>query len=79
MQTGTSSLEVFDTSLNVIGNVSKSFAGTNPGQVSDIRIGNNQVGADGGALKFENIIIDYTTAVFPLLPTPPIVTAWYKL
>ena len=38
--------------------------------VVDLQIGNQKYGAQSGqTTSFENILVDYTNAVFPLLPS----------
>lgn len=68
--TGTMKMNIYDTNSTLVGaivstgNVTGSFCNT-------IRFGNNEIGNQGGVTWFENILVDYSFATFPLGPMSP--------
>jgi hypothetical protein len=65
---GRATLNLYDASGNLVGSVNNSFEkGVN---VSAIRYGNEEVAKSSGHMTyFENIVIDYSNAVFPIVPS----------
>jgi hypothetical protein len=68
VEKGTGSFSVYDTSLNLVGTVN--FTNHTRFPVQSILLGNSQTttGASGTTAYFDNLIVDYTHASFPLLP-----------
>jgi len=68
---GTGTLSVFDTLGRQVGST-QTIKQQTGGGCGWVQIGNNEVGkAAGYSSYFENILVDYTTAVFPLGPGAP--------
>src|SRR5262249_53920685 len=64
---GTAYLNVYDTQQTLVGAVTTTM--TTGEDVNEISIGNGEFGTASGATSyFENMVIDYTQAVFPLGP-----------
>jgi hypothetical protein len=68
VERGKGSFSVYDASLNLVGTVS--FINDTGFAVQSILLGNSQrtTGASGTAAYFDDLIVDYTYANFPLLP-----------
>jgi len=67
---GTARLEVYSTAF-VQGGATASVAQTTGEDIQIIRIGNNEAGTAAATSYFENWLVDYTNAVFPLGPGRP--------
>ncbi len=74
VEKGTGSFSVYDTSLNLVGTVS--FTDGIGFPVQSILLGNSQrtTGASGTTAYFDDLIVDYTHANFPLLPKRSLVS-----
>jgi hypothetical protein len=68
VEKGTGSFSVYDTSLNLVGTVR--FTDQTGFPVQSILLGNSQqtTGASGTTAYFDDLIVDYAHATFPLLP-----------
>ena len=84
VKNGTGAFSLYDSSLNLVGNLTFVDAGSNV-NVQSILLGNAQattggtLGSSGTTAYFDDLIVDYTNANFPLLPSstllPPIITS----
>ncbi len=73
-QNGPGSMSVYDTSLNLIG--TSTFTDTTNVPVQTIALGNQGSVAEPGATSaFDDLIVDYSHANFPLLPAIPEATS----
>ena len=70
--TSVCSMSVYNTSGVLVGSESqacyKTLGSPNNEDVQLLKIGNDEIGNDGGTSYFENFIVDYTNAVYPLGP-----------
>lgn len=72
-QNSTGTLNVYDTSFNLVGTTT--YTDSTNVTVQGILMGNTSgtTGIAGQTTYFDNLLVNYTTAPFPLLPLPPVV------
>jgi len=72
IQNGAGSFSVYDASLNLVGTVNFTDATNVPAQ--QILLGNSSATAAeaGETTYFDDLVVDYTNANFPLVPRPPV-------
>lgn len=66
-KTAVAELNVYDTAGALVGAVTATIA-TSTNDLLNVRIGNNESGNQGGTSSFENLVFDYTNAVFSMGP-----------